>query len=82
MRFIVGTLTDDELQALRQGHAVISKILMIPEDYKVFHYREGDDIEAETQKGNRVWATIKNMEVVQDRERVIVILTLINKDNN
>lgn len=80
MRFIVGRLTDEELQALHQGQTVISKMLLVPDDYKVFHYKEGDDIEAETQDGNRVWTTITNMEIVEDSQRVIVILTLINKE--
>ncbi len=80
MRFIVGKLTDEELEALRQGHLVISKMLLVPDDYKVFHYREGDPIEAETQDGDRIWTTIRNMEVIEDEERVIVILTLVNKE--
>lgn len=81
MRFIVGQLTSGELQALREGQAVISKMLLIPEDYKLFHYKEGDDIEAETLEGNRIWTTITNIEVVEDRERVIVILTLVNQES-
>lgn len=80
MRFIVGKLTDDELQALRRGQAVISKLLLLPEDYKVFHYRVGDDIEAETPEGNRIWTTISSMEIVEDEERVIVILTLSHQE--
>lgn len=80
MRFIVGKLTDEELQGLRQGHLVISKMLLVPDDYKLFHYKEGDPIEAETQDGNRIWTTIQNMEVIEDEERVIVILTLITKE--
>ena len=79
MRFIVGKLTDEELQALRDGETIISKMLLIPEDYKVFHYREGDDIEAETREGNRIWTTIRNMEIVEDDVRVIIILTLVQK---
>jgi hypothetical protein len=79
MRFIVGKLTDDELEALRRGQSVISKMLLIPEDYKVFRYKEGDDIEAETQDGNRIWTTIQNLEIVEDELRVIVILTLVQK---
>ena len=79
MRFIVGKLTDEELQALRDGKVVISKMLLLPDDYKVFHYKEGDDIEAETPEGNRIWTTIRHMEIVSDDERVIVILSLLHK---
>lgn len=81
MRFIVGKLTDEEIQALRNGQVVISKMLLVPEDYKVFHYAEGDDIEAETQEGNRLWTTIRNMEIIEDEHRVIVILSLVSTSN-
>jgi hypothetical protein len=79
MRFIIGKLTDEELQALKSGEPIISKMLLIPEDYSVFHYKEGDEIEAETQDGNRIWTTIRSMEIVEDEQRVIVILTLIHQ---
>ena len=78
-RFIVGKLSDEELEILKLGETVISKMLLVPEDYKVFHYKEGDDIEAETQDGNRVMTTIRNLEIVEDEARVIVILTLVQK---
>jgi hypothetical protein len=75
MRFIVG-ITEAELLALTDGEQIISKMLLIPDDYKVFHYREGDNIEAETPEGNRMWVVIRNMEVIEDQVRTIVILTL------
>lgn len=77
MRFIVGKLSDEELLALRSGEPITSKMLLVPEDYRLFHYREGDNIEVETPTGNRLWTTIRNIEVLQDEERVIVILTLV-----
>lgn len=77
MRFIVGRLTDHELLTLKRGETIISKMLLTPDDYKVFHYKEGDEIEAETEEGNRIWTIIHNIEIVQDQERVIVILTLL-----
>lgn len=79
MRFVLGKLSDEELQSLQQGESVISKMLLTPDDYQAFHYREGDEIEAETHDGNRVWTTIKNIESLEDKERVIVILTLSQK---
>jgi hypothetical protein len=81
MRFIIGTLSDDELRSLKRGDSVISKMLLIPDDYRLFHYKEGDDIEAETQEGNRIWTTIHSMEVVEEGERVIIIFTLIERLN-
>ena len=79
MRFVIGKLTDDELEYLKKGEPVISKMILIPEDYRLFHYKEGDDIEAETQEGNRIWTTIQNMEIVEDPERVIIIFTLVHQ---
>lgn len=76
MRFIIGKLTDVELEVLKGGEPIVSKMLLIPEDYHLFHYREGDDIEAETHDGNRIWTTIQNMEIVEDAERIIIIFTL------
>jgi hypothetical protein len=79
MRFVIGKLADAELHSLREGGLIISKLLLVPDDYKLFRYRSGDDIEAETEDGNRIWTTIKDIEVVEDKERVIVILTLSSK---
>lgn len=82
MRFIIGKLTDEELQALRQGETIISKMLLTAEDYKVFHYAEGNEIEAETLDGNRIWTTITNMEVIEDGERIIIIFSLRHTGSN
>ena len=48
MRFIIGKISDEELLTLKQGEPIISKMLLTPQDYSVFHYKEGDEIEAET----------------------------------
>jgi len=79
LRFVIGKLSDEELEALKQGQPVISKMLLVPDDYKLFHYKEGDDIEAETQDGNRLMTTIRSLEIIEDGSRVIVILTLVQK---
>ena len=79
MRFIIGKISDEELLTLKQGEPIISKMLLTPQDYSVFHYKEGDEIEAETVDGNRIWSIIQHMEVVEDGERVIMIFTLIHK---
>lgn len=78
MRFIIGKLSDEELLTLKRGEPLISKMLLTPQDYQVFHYREGDEIEAETQDGNRIWTIIRQMEVLEDEERTIIIFTLIH----
>ena len=78
MRFVVGKLSNEELLTLKRGEAIISKMLLIPDDYKIFHYKEGDEIEVETQDGNRIWTTIRNMEIIEGDHRVIVILTLVH----
>ena len=75
MRFIV-SITDAELLALTNGELIISKMLLIPDDYKVFHYAQGDHIEAETPEGNRIWTVIRDLEIIEDDLRPIVILTL------
>ncbi len=82
LRFIVGGLTPDELHFLGQGEPVISKLLLIPEDFRLFRYKEGDEIQVETPEGNRIWTTIRNIEVVEDDYRVIVILTLVIKSKS
>jgi hypothetical protein len=79
MRFIVGKLTEEELKVLRRGESIISKLLLIPQDFPVFHYQEGDLIEAETQDGNRIWTKISSMEVVENQESVIIILSLVHE---
>lgn len=81
MRFVVG-ISDDEMLALKDGHPIISKMLLTPDDYRAFHYSEGEDIEAETPSGNRLWTTIHHMEVVEDDQRTIVILSLTHQQND
>jgi len=82
MRFIVGKLSNEELDLISRGYPVISKLLLIPDDYRLFHYKEGDEIEAETQDGNRIWTTIRNMEIVQDDTSIVVILTLVRSEQH
>ena len=79
MHFIVG-LSNEELDVLKGGGHVISKLLLVPDDYRVFHYKEGDEIEAETPEGNRLTTQIRNLEIVEDTDSVIVILTLMKTE--
>lgn len=75
MHFIV-ELSNEELDVLKRGDQVISKLLLVPDDYRIFHYKEGDEIQAETYEGHRITTQIRNLEIVEDTDRVIVILTL------
>ena len=79
MHFIVG-LSNEELDVLKRGGHVISKLLLVPDDYRVFHYKEGDEIQAETHEGNRLTTQIRNLEIVEDTDSVIVILTLMKTE--
>jgi hypothetical protein len=77
VRFVVGDLTDEDLLNLKSDQAVISKLIITPDDFQLFNYREGDRIEVETEDGYRMWCTISNLEIVRNSERVIIILTLL-----
>jgi hypothetical protein len=81
-RFVIGKLSDEEFQAMEDGHPIITKMLLSHEDFEVFHYTEGDEIEAESQQGNRLWTTITNMEIVKDEMQVIIIFTLTHGKSN
>ncbi|MEX1238735.1 MAG: hypothetical protein WEB30_03430 [Cyclobacteriaceae bacterium] len=79
MRFIVGKTHREELLTLKRGETILSKLLLTPDDYKLFHYKAGDQIEVETEEGNRIWTTIRNIEIVEDDSGVVVILTLLHE---
>lgn len=77
VRFVVSKLSDADVEALKEDRAIISKMILSPEDFELFHYREGDAIEVESRHGDRLWCIIFNLEVVTDKDRVILIFTLI-----
>lgn len=79
--FIIGKLTDDELEVLDHQHPLISKMILSPDDYKLFRYKEGDFIQAETDHGNRLWCRIKHLEIVEQENGAILIFTLIKADH-
>jgi hypothetical protein len=81
VRFVISELTELEIDALRNDEVVISKMILTPDDYRIFHYKEGDAIEVETETGNRVWCQIRQLEIVSRNERVILIFTLV-KDSS
>lgn len=75
--FIIGEINEEEVQSLNNGYFIISKMILTPDDYKLFRYKEGESIEVETAQGYRLWCTINHMEILQDEERVIIIFTLV-----
>jgi hypothetical protein len=82
VRFILGEISEEEVEALNDGQTVISKMILPPDDFKLFHYKHGDAIEAETKHGNRIWCTIKHMEILKHEERVITIISLVQRKND
>jgi hypothetical protein len=76
IRFVVGELNEEDVQSLLDGQAVISKMILSKEDYRMFHYREGDRIEVQSENGNRQWCTISNLEVIENEVGVIIILSV------
>lgn len=76
IRFIA-KLNTEELELIKQGAPVISKLLLLPHDFALFHYKVGDPIEAETPEGHRIWTTIRSLEIVENEVSVIAILTLV-----
>jgi hypothetical protein len=82
VRFIINELTEEEIAALKDDHTIVSKMILLPDDYKLFHYREGDTIEVQTDHGNRLWCRITNLEVVSAEDRVVLIFTLVKEDDH
>lgn len=77
VRFVIGEITEDEVTSLCEGNEIISKMSMSHEDFKIFVYREGHEIEVETEHGNRIWCRITNLEIINKQDGVLVIFTLI-----
>lgn len=74
--FIISAITEEDLNLLQKGYSVVSKMILSPDDHKLFHYKVGDQIQIETQHGLRLWCNIEALEKVEDQERVILIFTL------
>ena len=74
--FVIGQVTEEELLALKNDEVIVSKMILVPEDYQLFHYKEGDRIQIETQHGNRLWCTIEHLEILERPPHVIIIFTL------
>jgi hypothetical protein len=74
--FIIGDLAEEEIEALKEGHTIISKMILTPDDFKIFHYKKGAQIQIETGHGNRLWCTIDELEILESDDKVILIFTL------
>ena len=74
--FVISKLTEEEATSLNEDHTIITKMLLSPDDYKLFRYKEGELIQVQTQNGNRIWCEILKLEIVEHPERVILIFTL------
>lgn len=78
INFVISELNEAEIQTLKDGFSIVSKMILSPDDFKLFKYQPGDSIQVETGQGNRAWCTITDLEVISHQEHVIIIFTLIN----
>jgi hypothetical protein len=74
--FIIGQLSLDEFEQLKNGYSILSKMILTPDDFKLFRYKQGDTIQVETNDGLRLWCNIDHLEIVKSEERFILIFTL------
>ncbi len=74
--FIIPGLSEGEIDLLNDGYEVISKMILSPDDDRLFRYGAGDRIQVETQNGNRLWCRIRQIERVEADEQVVLIFTL------
>jgi hypothetical protein len=77
VRFVIGELSEEDVNALNNNEHVISKMILTHEDHRLFRYSEDDRIEVETDHGNRCWCKIVSLETLTNDDGVIVILTLL-----
>ena len=76
INFIIGQLSNQEAEILEEGYPIVSKMILTPDDFQIFHYKEGDAIQVETNNGHRLWCKITDLEVVNKEDGVILIFTL------
>jgi hypothetical protein len=76
INFIISGIPEEEMEALKEGLTIITKMILTPDDFELFHYNKGGRIQVETGHGNRLWCIIDELEVVESNDRVILIFTL------
>ena len=74
--FVIGQLVEEDLVALKHNETIVSKMILTPDDYQLFRYKEKDLIQVETPNGDRVWCEITHLEILESDERMILIFTL------
>lgn len=74
--FVISDLSSDEIEQLKHNYSIVAKMILTPDDYKLFRYGPGDQIQVQTQQGDRLWCRIEDLEKVESEERVILIFTL------
>lgn len=75
--FVIGQISNHEMESLKNGYAIISKMILPADDYKLFRYKAGQKIQVETNDGNRLWCKIEHLETVTTEETTILIFTLV-----
>jgi hypothetical protein len=80
INFIIGQISEGDFEMLSAGEKVTSKMILMEEDYTLFRYKEGDEIQVETDTGNRQWCTILNLETLRENDKVLLIFTLKRKE--
>lgn len=79
INFIIGQISEGDFESLEAGDKVTSKMILMDEDYALFRYQEGDEIQVETDDGNRQWCTILHLETLRENDKVLLIFTLKRK---
>lgn len=76
VRFVIGEVTQFELEDIQHNLTIASKLILTPDDFRLFKYREGDEIEIESEVGQREWCQIRDLEIIEGSDEVIVLFTL------
>jgi hypothetical protein len=76
INFVIGQISEGDFDTLASGEKVISKMILVNEDFALFRYKEGDEIQVETDNGNRQWCVILHLEMIEEPDKVLLIFTL------
>lgn len=76
VRFVISELSEFDMDDLKQGHMISSKMFLTPDDYALFKYGTGDMIEIESENGGRDWCEIHDLEKIETADGVILLFTL------
>lgn len=80
--FVIGGIGEEDFQSLREGYSINTKLILSPQDHELFHYNKGNRIQVESSKGDRLWCTIRDLEVITNSENSIVMFTLIRESDD